>query len=213
MKMVLVLAVIVTLAFGCTRREASRSLSDVDSATPAQGEPPAVDAAFPSSGESIYQLNVPLQGPPDVKVGLAAGRGHPVLIAMFYATCRSSCPVIVSAIKRIESQLSASEREDLHVLLVSFDADRDTADVLRQLAIKHDVDAARWRFAAAPEPGARALAAVLGVQYRRMPEGEFSHNAVIALLDRDGAIVQRSEELVPPNAEMVQRTRALSHRE
>ena len=116
--------------------------------------------------------------------------------------------MIVSDIKAIERQLTPAEQTDLRVLLVSFDADRDTPEFLQRLAEKHGVDASRWRFTAAPEPGARSLAAVLGVQYRRLPEGEFAHNAVIALLDRDGAAV-RSEGLGQPGKEIVNRLRAL----
>ena len=78
------------------------------------------------------RVGCPARPPPPVvqdgkALGLDIARGHPVVIAMFYGTCRASCPIIVSDIKAIERQLTPAEQDtDLRVLLVSFDADRDT---------------------------------------------------------------------------------------
>ena len=38
----------------------------------------------------------------------------------------------------------------------------------------------------------RKLAAVLGVQYRAIENGDFNHSTVISLLDKDGRIAARS---------------------
>ncbi len=193
---------------GCDRQEPPQ-------ATPAASESAAAAAATEGGAEpsvrreSIYQLSVPLVDQDGKAIGLDVARGHPVVIAMFYGTCRSTCPLIVRDVKALEAQLSPAERSELRVLLVSFDADRDTPVALSQLLEKHGVDAQRWRLAAAVEPGARSLAAVLGVQYRRLPDGEFSHNAVIALLDREGAIAVQAEGLGQPTKVFVDTLRSL----
>ena len=41
----------------------------------------------------------------------------------------------------------------------------------------------------------REIAALLDVQYRKLPSGEFSHSAVITLLSPRGEIVARSSKL------------------
>jgi protein SCO1 len=202
-----VLALAVALgAPGCDRQDPAQRTASVTRATASEIE----GAAEPfAARESLYQLAVPLTDQDGKAIGLDVARGHPVVIAMFYGTCRSTCPLIVRDVKALEAQLSPAEQRDLRVLLVSFDADRDTPAAMRHLAEKHGVDGARWRFAAAPEPGARSLAALLGVQYRRLPEGEFSHNAVLALLDRNGVMALRIEGLGQPTKMLVEKLRAL----
>jgi protein SCO1/2 len=39
----------------------------------------------------------------------------------------------------------------------------------------------------------RELAALLGVRYRQLPDGEISHSPVIVLLDQEGVVAQRME--------------------
>ena len=72
--------------------------------------------------------------------------------------------------------------------------DTDTVAVLRQTADKHGCDR-RWSVVRGSEADVRKIAAVLGVQYRRLTSGEFNHSAAILLLDGDGRIVKRSATL------------------
>jgi protein SCO1/2 len=156
-------------------------------------------AAQPPSA-SIYPLQVTLRDQNDALIGADVFRGHPVIVTMFYGSCPAACPLLVSHIKQIESALAAGVREQTRVLIVSFDAERDTPAALQQLARAHRVDASRWRFASGPDDEARLLANALGVSYRKGEEGVFSHNSVISVLDGEGRIVARSDD---PKAELV----------
>ncbi|MEO6418004.1 MAG: SCO family protein [Polyangiaceae bacterium] len=167
---------------------------------------PSHDAAAP--GESLYQLHPSLVDQEGRVIGLDAFRGHPVLISMFYAQCKSACPLLVSSVRQLESQLSGSERTDLRVLLVSFDGVHDTPSVLAKLASDHHVDASRWRFASTKDDDARTLAAVLGIQYRPLGGGEFAHNSVLTLLDRTGNVVDTTEALQAPCDDFTAHVRA-----
>lgn len=184
----------------CTRREPSPS-----------AEPSATASAIHPipSGESIYPLATSLVDQDGAHVALDVFRGHPVLVAMFYGTCPAACPTLTRDIKAIENELKAEERADLRVLMVSFDPDRDQPAALTALMEKHHVDRARWKLTTGSESDVRALAAVLGVQYRKMGNGEFSHTTKIVLLDRDGVIKAELEGLHQPSAELVGALRAL----
>jgi len=136
--------------------------------------------------DSIYQLRTALTGPDGKQRGLDVFRGHPVLIAMVYTSCKSMCPLIVQDLKRIDARLSEATRRATRVLLVSLDARRDDPGALRSFMARHELDARRW-LVATPAPGdVRALAALLGVRYRALPNGELAHSALITLLDADG---------------------------
>ena len=41
----------------------------------------------------------------------------------------------------------------------------------------------------------RKLAAMLGIQYRELPSGEFNHSSVIVLLDAEGRVVGKTSLL------------------
>ena len=41
----------------------------------------------------------------------------------------------------------------------------------------------------------RRTAAVLGVRYRKLANGEFNHSSVLILLDREGRVLARTEKL------------------
>ena len=81
---------------------------------------------------------------------------------------------------------------------MSLDPGRDTPDALLALARARHVDESRWRLLRAPEDTVREIAALLGIKYRRLPDGNFNHSSVITLLSPDGVIVARDEGLGQP---------------
>ena len=102
--------------------------------------------------------------------------------------------MIFETIHQTVQALPAAERDRVKVLMVSFDPARDTVAVLKQTAEAHHCDA-RWTLARTDESNARKLAALLGVQYRRLAGGEFNHSSTIELLDAEGRIAARTGTL------------------
>jgi protein SCO1/2 len=191
-------AFLLALGLGCARRDApstgpagvtpapvaasegapQKETAEVREATPRPREP--------ATTPSIYDLEVSLSDENGVVRRLDAFRGHPVLITMFYGSCASACPMLTSDLKRIEQEIPEPARSDVRILMVSFDARRDTPSVLARLKRERAVDGARWTFASTPDDQARELAGVLGIRYRALDGGEFFHSSVIVLLDRQG---------------------------
>jgi protein SCO1/2 len=137
-------------------------------------------------GPSLYPITASLVNQRGEHVGLDVDRGHPVIIAMFYGSCPSVCPLILSDVKRIDAELSPRARENVRVLLVSFDGSHDTPAELARIARERGLDGARFTLASGSDDDVRTIAAALGVTYRAMPEGGFSHDSVITTLDREG---------------------------
>jgi protein SCO1 len=146
--------------------------------------------------DSIYQLHAQLTTQQATAAGLDIYRGHPTLISMFYGSCPAACPMLITAMQVYESRLDEPSQARLRVLLVSFDAARDTPGELDRLARLHRTDPARWTFSSAAEQHARQIAAVLGISYRRLPDGDFDHSLLITLLDEEGRIVASTTRLV-----------------
>jgi protein SCO1 len=156
--------------------------------------PTNVAAAAPVAGPSIYPLDVALRDEQGAAIGADVFRGQPVIVSMFFGSCPAACPLLVTHIKQLEASLPAETRAQTRVLLVSFDADRDTPAALHALARAHHVDAARWRFASANDDQARVLGNALGINFRKEANGMFSHDSSIIVLDREGRIAAQRED-------------------
>jgi protein SCO1/2 len=51
----------------------------------------------------------------------------------------------------------------------------------------------------------RQLAAVLGIQYRALPNGDFNHSTALILLDADGRLVARTTRLAGADPAFVEK--------
>ena len=143
---------------------------------------------------SIYELDLDLRAQDGQTVELSVHQGHPVLVTMFYASCPQACPMLIQKMQAIEARLDPAVRDDLRVVMVSLDPERDDPAALTQLAARHGLDA-RWTLASVPDDQVRELSAVLGIRYRQLPNGEFNHSSVITLLDAEGRPLERLDGL------------------
>lgn len=179
------------------------ALAACNARVPSAGQPgpiantaPATEQVAPQleRGPSIYDLPVQLVTAEGKPVGLDVARGKLVLVTMFYASCSVACPLLVSEVGQVLAELPPETRREVQVLLVSFDAARDTPEKLAELARERKLDA-QWTLAAANDADARALAAVLSVKYRKLANGEFAHGSTIVALDREGRPIARTDAL------------------
>ncbi len=149
------------------------------------------DKMYPSS--SIYQLSAPLTNQAGVDHGLDVYAGHPVLVTMFYGSCRHTCPLLIETLRSVER--AAPDPKNLRVLMISIDPDRDTVAALAKIAQERRIDTSRWTLARADANQVRKLAALLNIQYKQSPDGEFNHSSIISVLTPMGEIAQQSAML------------------
>jgi hypothetical protein len=125
--------------------------------------------------------------------GLHLYRGHPVLITWFYGRCPMACPALIDTVRAVERAADPQQRTNMRVLLVSIDPEHDTPQAQRTLAETRRIDLSRWTLAHADEATVRKLAAVLNVQYRRLPDGQYNHASVISVLRRKARSVDKAQ--------------------
>ncbi|PZO09588.1 MAG: SCO family protein [Lysobacteraceae bacterium] len=152
-------------------------------------------AATALPGDSVYLLDAQFSDQAGKAFTLADRRGKPQLVSMFYTSCRYVCPLIVDSAKGVEHALSPVERNRLGVLLISMDPARDDTAALASVARKRKLDPARWTLARTEAASVRSVAALLGVRYRALADGEFNHTSALVLLDAEGRVVARTERL------------------
>lgn len=150
-------------------------------------------AALP--GNSVYQLPISLVDQDGRQFKLAAKRGQPVIVSMFYNSCEFVCPMLIDTMRATENSLTANERMRLAMLLVTFDPARDDVATLKSVAGKRELEAAHWTLARTDASAVRKLAATLGIQYRLLSSGEYNHTTVLILLDAEGRILGRTAKI------------------
>jgi protein SCO1/2 len=187
-----------------SRRESLLAIASIAALSCA---PAFAAAELPSN--SIYKLDAKLTDQNGRQFELASLRGQPVLVSMFYTSCEMVCPMIFETIHATLKALPEAERKDIRVLMVSFDPPRDTVAVLKETAAKRNCDS-QWTLARGDETTVRKVAAVLGIQYRKLADGEFNHSTQLALLDRDGRIAAKSGKLGPADPALVKRVHAIA---
>lgn len=159
------------------------------------GAPLAAPVVKPLPSDSVYQLNAPMVDQSGRALAWGDLRGRPRVVSMFYSSCPYMCPLIVDSGKAIEHAMTPKEKSRLGITFISLDPKRDTPQALAALAAKRKLDPARWSLLRPAEGDVRAIAGLLNIRYRALADGEFNHTSVLILLDTDGRILARSEQV------------------
>ncbi len=162
-----------------------------DQAAPHQ----ALDLAQPPTGGDFTLRSE--EGP----VSLADFRGKVVLVYFGYTWCPDICPLNLGYLRLALDSLTPEEREQVQVIFISVDPERDTPERLREYTAYFAPDF--LGLTGTPEQVAQT-AALYGAAYRRGEEGgsamgySVDHSAFTYLLDRSGALQQALEHATPP---------------
>jgi protein SCO1 len=153
---------------------------------------------------SIYNVHSTWNTQRGEKIKLSDLQGKIQLVAMVYASCEYTCPRIVADMKRIETAVTSQYGDKVGLVLVTIDPARDTPDKLRAFAEKSHLDPNRWLLLQGQDSDILELAAMLGVQYKKTSDTDFSHSNVITVLNPAGEIVHQQVGLGVDPDESVQ---------
>ena len=182
------------------------------SGAPAQATPPPANAASAASaasatawpGNSVYQLNATLTDQDGKSFAWQRHSGKPVLLSMFYSSCKFVCPMLIDTMALTQAALSPAQRAQLDLLLITFDPARDDVSKLHGVAQAHGLDTQQWTLARTDSSSVRKIAATLGIQYRLLADGEFNHTTMLVLLDGAGRIVATTRKMGSADPAFVQ---------
>lgn len=164
-----------------------------------------VSAAEALPADSVYQANISLVDQAGQQWHWNEQRGHAQIVSMFYTSCTMVCPMIVDTMKLTAQAVTSDKRDRLHLLLVSFDPATDSVGVLRDYAQRRKLSTPPWTLARTAQlADTRQVAALLGLQYRRLPDGDFNHSSELLLLDAEGRIVARTSVIGRVDPDFVQ---------
>ena len=167
------------------------------------------DEGGPVSDNSIYQLNSQWINQDGQEVSLKSFIGKPVVLTMFFANCTYACPLLVNDVQRMESSLSANNRNNYRFILVSIDPERDTPAKLKIYAKEHGLDLSRWTLLTGKSEDVMELAVLTGFKYKKDEKGNYSHSNIITLLNEKGEIAHQKVGINQDIAETVNQLKKL----
>lgn len=128
------------------------------------------------------------------EVTLKDFKGKPALIAMIFTHCGHACPMMVSNMLEVQNTLPTELREKTQFILITFNTEGDTPEVLNSYADNHGLDE-QWTLLHGDEEAVRTMSLLLGIQYALLDNGHYSHSNILTALDHDGGIVEQFEGL------------------
>ena len=155
------------------------------------------------SERSVYTLGDPWTSDLGKTVKLDVLRGRPVVLALFFAKCEHSCPLVLQDMKEIEKQLPKNVRGKTDFLLVSIDPKHDTVEALQAYREKNKLPVDRWVLLRGDQASIDALAQHIGFKYARGSEYQFGHSLLITILNPNGDIVFQQAGVGVDRAEAV----------
>jgi protein SCO1/2 len=155
------------------------------------------------ASDSLYQLTSTWTTATGQNLQLGALRDKARVVVMYYSTCEYACPILISMVKNIEAGLTPESRDKVGFVGVTFDPERDTLPVLQAYRDKMRLNPENWTLLRGQPDDILELAVLLGVKYRKNPQGDFSHSNLITVLNPAGEIVYRQVGLHQPIADTI----------
>jgi len=125
----------------------------------------------------------------------AAFEDRPVVMSFVYTNCPDICPMITARLKQVESQLT--DVDDVAFVLVSFDPERDTPEVLDAYARSFGLNGERWTLLTGEDVTVETFMERLGIVVQRSftrqddrgnPYYFIDHTDRVTVIDRDQRI-------------------------
>lgn len=165
------------------------SLASLASANAPQGELPFPGERIRTSHHLPPFSLVDQEGRPFAPSEL---EGRVGVLTGIYASCGSTCPMLFAQAKRALAALSEEELDEVTMVALTLDPERDRPHVLSALATAQGISAPRFRLLTGAPTAVEATLDRLGIERRRDPgTGIIDHANLFLVVDRQGRIAYR----------------------
>lgn len=159
---------------------------------------------------SFYQLRSKWKRQDNKIINLSQLQGKVQIVAMVYTSCTYACPQTISDLKKIELALKKEfEANLINFQIFTFDPDRDKSKVFIEFANVNNINLKWWSFYSSDKGSIREFAALLGIQFKKESNGDFSHSNIITILDKNGVVVYQLVGLNADNTIAIQKIKSL----
>jgi protein SCO1/2 len=152
---------------------------------PAAAHEPGKDERLPRIGPAP---DFALTAQDGRRLSLSDLRGKVVAVTFIYASCADTCPLLTTKLVALQRRLGPDVGRKVYFVAITVDAERDTAEVLRQYAKGHDADASGWAFLTGTPAEIQEVTRRYGVYQRKQPRGDVDHTFLTSLIDPSGVL-------------------------
>lgn len=157
------------------------------------------------SKDSIYVIDKTWTNESGKSLNLSELKGTPTVITMLYLSCPHTCPMIVTKLKEIEKKLIQKKITSYRIVLASFDFEKDTPQQLKKFMDEKKISSDHWTLlTASNDEVVRSLSIVLGISYKKLQNGDFSHSNIISALDEQGRILSHIDRLSADSTPLIE---------
>ena len=176
----LVVAMVGIVATRVTRSSSSSSSSSLPASSHARGAGDKFERMYdaPVFASLTDQDNKPVSSD-DL-------RGKVYIADFIFTHCAGPCPMMTAKMAELQSLI---RHPDVRLVSFTVDPQRDTPDVLKSYAQRHNADAARWLFLTGSVEQMRDLAVGYKVAAQREADESVTHSTHFLLVDRGGHVV------------------------
>ncbi len=115
-------------------------------------------------------------------------RGKPLLVSFIYTTCPDICNSVVASLVPSIEALKKEMGNAFNAVVVGFDAEFDTPEMMKAFGDHHEADYSLLRLASGDEKTIAGIVEAFGFFYDEIEEGGFSHLGVVTVVDDKGVI-------------------------
>jgi protein SCO1/2 len=141
----------------------------------------------PSSGVSLFRYPWVWNDEHGSSVTFARWRGEPLVVSVFFTSCRKTCPRTLQTLRTVQANFSREHRAAQFVL-VTLDPTNDTPDTLREFKTTERLPDA-WHLLTGSAPQTRDLADLLDIHVMDL-DPHVVHEGKIVIFDSQGMRVQ-----------------------
>jgi protein SCO1/2 len=142
---------------------------------------------FPN-GESIGNLPLKLMDEENRTFIFKNISAKKVVLAFAYTSCTYACPLIVNKMKAIQTKY-LEQGINAEYILISFDPEKDTSDVLKKYKLKSNLDLPNWHFLTGSDAEIKKAIMIFGLKVKRDNKtGMIEHDNKIFLFSVDGTL-------------------------
>ena len=165
------------------------------STTPAAAEPDlelfrkAVETAREAEGKQISDYELTDQD--GKKFMLSAYRGKPLLVSFVYTTCPDICNSLVATLAPAMEEVKKELGDSFNAVIVGFDAEYDTPEMMKEFGLHHETDFEAVRFASGDHETIARMVKDFGFYYETLADGGFKHMGLVSIVDKDALLYRQ----------------------
>lgn len=164
-------------------------------ATTASAEPDlellrkAVETARAAEGKNIADYELTDQD--GKKFKLSDYKGKPLLVSFIYTTCPDICNSLVATLAPAFEKVKKELGDNFNALVVGFDAEFDTPEMMKEFGLHHETDFKAVRFASGDKETVDKMVKDFGFYYEALEDGGFKHMGLVSIVNKNSVIYRQ----------------------